>query len=111
LLISCWGWISPLQALAQLPPPPGSLMVTMTSPASGSAISGTVPVRASVSVAGVQFKLDGATLGAEDTAAAYSVSWNTAAANAGWHTLTAVARDASGIQFSSDSVGEPSRSP
>src|SRR5712692_2104126 len=110
LLISCWGWISPLQASAQLPPPPGSPVVTMTSPTSGSAISGTVLVSASVSVAGsgsvagVQFKLDGANLGAEDTTAPYSVSWDSTAASAGWHTLTAVARDASGLQFSSDTV-------
>ena len=33
-------------------------------------------------VVGVQFKLDGANLGAEDTAAPYSVSWNTTTATA-----------------------------
>src|SRR5713101_1154161 len=61
----------------------GSLIVTMTSPASGSTVSDTVPVSASVSVIGlitvrgVQFKLDGANLGAEDTSAPYAISWNT----------------------------------
>src|SRR5439155_303311 len=49
-----------------------------------------------VGVAGVQFKLDGATLGVEDTTAPYAVSWNTTAAADGTHTLTAVARDAAG---------------
>src|SRR2546427_8936082 len=88
----------------------GSLIVTMTSPASGSTVSGTVPVSASVSivglltVAGVQFKLDGANLGAEDTSSPYSVSWNTAGAANGAHTLTAVARDVLGIRYTSNAV-------
>src|SRR5213080_4517009 len=69
-------WVSPLQALAQ--PLPGSLVVTITSPTSGSTVAATITVSASVSpagalVAGVQFKLDEADLGVEDTAAPYSV--------------------------------------
>jgi len=113
LVVACVaGWISP-RAFAQLLPPlpTGSLVVTMTSPASGSTVSGTVPVSASVSivgaltVAGVQFKLDGANLGAEDTSAPYSVSWNTAGVGNGTHTLTAVARAALlGLTFTSNSV-------
>src|SRR5438552_2108896 len=89
--------IAPQPAQAQLGT--GSLIVTVTSPASGSTVSGTVPVTASVTsvgaltVAGVQFKLDGNNLGAEDTSAPYSVSWNTTTAGNGSHTLTAVARD------------------
>ena len=42
----------------------------------------------------MQFKLDGANLGAEDTSAPYSVSWNSTTAGNGPHALTAVARDA-----------------
>src|SRR5256886_1675159 len=90
-----WGLLAPQAAQAQL----GSLIVNITSPASGSPVSGTVPVTASVTivgaltVAGVQFKLDGNNLGAEDTSAPYSVSWNTTTASNGSHTLTAVARD------------------
>jgi len=42
----------------------------------------------------VQFKVDGANLGAEDTTAPYSISWNTMTVPDGTHTLTAVARDA-----------------
>src|SRR5258707_505041 len=88
----------------------GSLIVTMTSPASGSTVSGTVPVSASVSiiglitVRGVQFKLDGANLGAEDTSSPYSVSWNTTTTGNGSHTLRAVARDLLGVQYTSNAV-------
>src|SRR5213595_3829343 len=88
----------------------GSLIVAMTSPASGSIVSDTVPVSASVSVIGlitvrgVQFQLDGANLGAEDTSAPYSVSWNTTTTGNGSHTLTAVARDLLGLQYTSDPV-------
>ena len=74
--------------------------VSITAPAAGVSVSGTVTVSASaldnVGVAGVQFKLDGANLGAEDTAAPYAVAWNTSGASVGAHTLTAVARDAAG---------------
>ena len=84
------------------PPPPDTTppTVSITSPSSGQTVSGTVTVTASASdnvgVAGVQFLLDGANLGAESTAAPYSISWNTAAASNGSHALTTVARDAAG---------------
>jgi len=103
--------MSPRPALAQLPLPPlpGGLVVTMTSPASGSTVASTITVSASVSplgvlVGGVQFKLDGANLGAEDRAAPYAVSWNTTGASNGTHTLRAVARDALGLHYSSSPV-------
>lgn len=74
--------------------------VSIAAPASGAALTGTVSVTANASdntgVAGVQFKLDGANLGAEDTAAPYAASWNTAQASDGSHVLTAAARDAAG---------------
>jgi hypothetical protein len=75
--------------------------VAMTAPANGATVSGgavTVSATASdnVSVGGVQFKLDGANLGAEVTAIPYSIMWNTTAASNGPHTITAVARDMSG---------------
>src|SRR2546423_4980583 len=81
----------------------GNLIVAMTSPASGSIVSDTVSVSASVSVIGlitvrcVQFQLDGANLGAEDTSAPDSVSWNTTTTGNGSHTLTAVARGQLGV--------------
>jgi hypothetical protein len=74
--------------------------VALTAPSSGTTVSGVVTVSASASddvgVAGVQFQLDGANLGAEDTAAPYSTTWDTATTGEGSHTLRAVARDAAG---------------
>jgi hypothetical protein len=82
----------------------------MTSPVSGSTVAGTVAVSASVNsegsgpVAGVQFRVDGVNLGAIDTSAPYSVSWDTTAVGNGLHTLTAVARDWVGVQYTSDLI-------
>ena len=74
--------------------------VSLTAPASGATISGTTTVSAdasdNVGVLGVQFKVDGANLGAEDTSAPYGITWNTSTAGNGTHSLTAVARDAAG---------------
>jgi hypothetical protein len=53
---------------------------------------------------GVQFKLDGANLGAEDTASPYSLAWNTTTTANGTHTVTAVARDAAGNTATSAGV-------
>src|SRR5262249_58092846 len=50
----------------------------------------------SVAVVGVLFMLDGAGLGAEDTASPYAIAWNTATVANGVHTLTARARDGAG---------------
>src|SRR3989442_4055055 len=107
--ILSWAWISPPQAFAQLPPLPGRLVVTITSPTSDTTVAGTITVRARVSplgvlVASVQFQLDGVNLGTEDTSAPYSVSWDTTTTSNGFHTLRAVARDALGIRFTSDPV-------
>src|SRR5207244_4322558 len=85
-------------------PPTASL----TAPADGATVVGTVTISASASddigVAGVQFLLDGANLGAEDTNSPYSVTWDTATATPGAHTLTAVARDAAGNTVTSAPV-------
>ena len=58
----------------------------ITAPAAGATVSGTVTVTAdasdNVGVVGVQFRLDGAALGAEDTTAPYSTSWDTTTAAA-----------------------------
>lgn len=74
--------------------------VAITSPPNNATISGSVTVTASASdnagIAGVQFKLNGANLGVEDTTAPYSVALNTATTAAGVHLLTAVARDTTG---------------
>jgi hypothetical protein len=82
--------------------------VSLTAPADGATVSGTIPVTANASddtaVTGVQFKLDGANLGSEDTSAPYSVNWSTTTATSGPHTLTAVARDAAGNSRTSGAV-------
>src|SRR6185503_4067913 len=61
--------------------------VSVTAPASGASVQGTITVTASASdnigVVGVQFKLDGANLGSEDTTSPYSISWNTVTASNG----------------------------
>ena len=44
----------------------------------------------------MQFKLDGANVGGEDTTVPYTVVWNTTTVANGAHVLTAVARDAAG---------------
>jgi glucose/arabinose dehydrogenase len=82
--------------------------VNVTAPAGGSTVSGTINVNGSASdnvgVAGVQFLLDGAALGAEDTTSPYSVSWNTVNTANGAHALSARARDAAGNITMSSSV-------
>jgi chitodextrinase len=83
-------------------------VIAMNAPAGGATVSGSVAVAASASdnigVVGVQFKLDGANLGAEQTAPPYGVTWATASTANGLHTLTAVARDAAGNQTTSAGV-------
>ena len=83
-------------------------VVVLTAPRDGGTVSSTVTVSANavddVAVAGVQFKLDGVALGAEDTTSPYSVSWNTTTAANGVHVLTAVARDTSNNTTESMSV-------
>src|SRR5207247_1122333 len=74
--------------------------VSMTAPANGATVAGTITVSASATdnagVVGVQFKLDGANLGAEVTAAPYTLAWITSTAANGAHSVTAGARDAAG---------------
>src|SRR5437762_13486075 len=83
-------------------PPPDTTApaVSITSPASETAVSATITISANatddVGVAGVQLQLDGANLGAEDTTEPWSISWNTSGSTSGVHRLTAVARDAEG---------------
>ena len=71
----------------------------MTAPPAGT-VSGTVTLTANaadnVGVSGVQFLVDNAAQGAEDTTSPYSTSWNTTTAANGTHTLTVRARDAAG---------------
>jgi hypothetical protein len=79
--------------------------VSISNPADGSTVSGTQSVTAdaadAIGVSGVQFMLDGNNLGAEDTTAPYFVSWDTKTASNATHSLTAVARNGSGLTTSS----------
>jgi hypothetical protein len=72
--------------------------VSMTAPASGASVSGSVALTASASdngtVTRVEFYLDGSTLLGTDTSAPWGITWNSASASAGSHTLSARATDA-----------------
>ncbi len=93
-------------------PPPDTTppTVSMTAPTAGSTLSGTATVTASasdnVAMAGVQFLLDGATLGSEVTGSGptYTLNWNTTSASNGPHTLSARARDAANNTATSTGV-------
>ena len=81
--------------------------VSITSPAAGTvsaAINVTAAASDSVGVAGVQFLLDGASLGTEDMAAPYVIAWDTRTAANGSHMLSARARDAAGNQATATNV-------
>ena len=72
----------------------------MTAPTSGATVFGNVTVSANASdnvgVVGVQFLLNGAALGTEDTTAPYSITWLSTAVANGPYQLSARARDAAG---------------
>jgi len=82
--------------------------VSVTAPAANSTVSGTVNVTANASdntgVVGVQFLLNGVALGAEDTTAPYSTSWNTTGLTNGNYILSARARDGAGNMTTSSGV-------
>jgi chitinase len=82
--------------------------VSLSSPAGGATLSGTVTVSATASdaggVASVTFLVDGAAVGGADTSAPYSVSWNTTTVGNGSHSLAARAVDAAGNSATSAAV-------
>ena len=82
--------------------------VRVLSPAAGATLARNVTVTAeaadNVGVVGVQFRLDGIDLGAEDTTPPYSVPWNTTTVTDGAHALTAVARDSAANTATSSTV-------
>jgi hypothetical protein len=93
-----------------VPPPIDTVppIVTMTAPAGGSTVSGTVTVSATatdqVGVIGVQFLLDGSLLGPEDTTSPYSTAWSSAGVPNGLYQLSARARDAAGNEATASIV-------
>lgn len=77
-----------------------SPVVALSSPEDGVIVSGSITLSAAASddtgVVGVQFRLNGAALGAEDTSAPFSTVWNTSSVADGDYEITAVARDEAG---------------
>lgn len=94
----------PVEPTPDLTPP----TVALTAPSALATVSGTVALVASASddrvVVGVRFLIDGAQLGAEDTVDPYTMPWDTTTVTNGSHTVTAVARDATGNTGSSAST-------
>jgi hypothetical protein len=84
--------------------------VSMTSPADGANVSGTVTLQASAAASGgagitsVQFLLDGQPLGAPVTSAPYSYNWTVGSTSLGAHTLSARASDSAGNVATAASV-------
>jgi galactose oxidase-like protein/Big-like domain-containing protein/Kelch motif protein len=87
------------------PTPP---TVAMIAPAPGGVVANLLTLWASASdangVAGVQFLLDGASLGAEVTTPPYTIIWDTSKNSSGSHLLTARARNTAGQTATSASV-------
>jgi len=83
--------------------------VSVTAPAAGAVVTGPVTVAAQATddagVTAVQFKLDGADLGPEDTGPPFTTEWDARLSTEGPHTLSAVARDAAGRRTTSAPVG------
>ncbi len=81
--------------------------VSLTAPANGASVSGSVSVTASASdnvgVARVEFYMD-STLASTDNASPYAYTWNTATATNGTHGLKAKAFDAAGNSTTSSTV-------
>ena len=82
--------------------------VSITAPVANSTVSGVITINATasdnVSVAGVQFKIDGVNSGAEVTSSPYSMQWSSTLVANGTHTITAVARDGSGNSTTSTPI-------
>jgi hypothetical protein len=87
------------------PTPP---TVTVIAPAAGGVVANLSTLWALASdangVAGVQFLLDGASLGAEVTTPPYTIIWNTSTGTSGSHILSARARNTTGLTTTSASV-------
>src|SRR5262245_10976852 len=81
------------------PPDTTPPTVIMTAPRNGSTVSGEIEISAeasdNMSVAGVQFILDGKPLGEEITTPPFHVAWDTRTTQRGRHAIAALARDAS----------------
>jgi len=91
------------------PVQPTAPSVSITAPAAAATVSGTQSVTANAAtpqgtITSVQFKLDGANLGAADTTAPYAATWDTKTVADGSHSLTAVATNSSSLSTTSSAV-------
>lgn len=80
--------------------------VSLTAPTANTTVKGSVNISATAassgsSVAGVQFKVNGANVGNEVTAAPYTYSWDTTKVTNGSYSLTAVVRSTNGLSTTS----------
>jgi hypothetical protein len=81
----------------------------VTAPGAAATVAGTSVTLAAtatdnVGVVGVQFRIDGKNVGAEDTASPYLMTWDTTGVADGGHSITVVARDAAGNTATSAAV-------
>jgi arylsulfatase A-like enzyme len=96
------AWFDDADFAPAIPAAPDTVppMVTLTKPLDGETLSGTVQLEATASdniaVAGVQFEVDGVSVGAEDTSAPYQLLYDLSGLPNGPHTVGAIARDAAG---------------
>jgi peptidoglycan/xylan/chitin deacetylase (PgdA/CDA1 family) len=83
--------------------------ISISSPIANSVVGGTQILSANATspnaaVAGVQFKVNGVNVGAEDTTAPYNYTWDTNTATNGNHTITATVRSTNGLSSTSAPV-------
>ncbi len=87
-------------AVAATPP-----TIAITSPANDTTVNKTTVITANATdvkgVAGVTFKLNNVTMGAEDTTAPYSINWDTTQIGDGQYTISAVVRNTANVTASS----------
>jgi Subtilase family/Bacterial Ig domain len=108
-----WGRVNAYRAVSAAAgvssPPPDTTppSASITSPAAGTTVAGTITVDVSASdnvgVAKVELYLDGALIGT-DSSTPYSFAWDTTTSSAGIHTMQAVAYDGAGNSASSSTV-------
>ncbi len=88
------------------PVAPVTPTVSIVAPSANATVTGQQKITANAassgaSVAGVQFKVDGVNLGAEDTTAPYEVTWDTTLTTNASHILTADVRSTNGLSTTS----------
>lgn len=112
-----WNLVGVEVVPAGATPPPDTTppTATITTPAPGQIVAGTVPVAATanddIGVASVQFLLDGQPQGTALTAAPYTIQWVTTSASAGAHAVSARVTDTSGNVGTSAAVNVTVQNP